>query len=282
VPAELDDSDAFEMMLIFSGAECPGCGVAREPGVCPECGSDVPAADQVHELARARRNALGGLADEARDLRDAFSKLPAPRIRVSPGQYAGAVSDSGVFRLAADMPALGYSLAELDLNDPKTIGVVARRTIQTHLAAVRRLLDASRDLAMLEPAGPAVELRDIAVRTGAWGADVVVRLLEAITATEVVKARAAQADLQRLLNGSPVNEIPEELYDRLSEWMVPDLDERVSRAFNRPAWYSDDLGFLDFADGGHGNLPVGGHQKSPSAAAGSPHGWPSVLPAVSS
>ena len=31
-------------------------------------------------------------------------------------------------------------------------------------------------------------------------------------------------------------------------------------------------------DGGHGNLPVGGHRKSPLAATGSPHGWPSDLP----
>ena len=36
------------------------------------------------------------------------------------------------------------------------------------------------------------------------------------------------------------------------------------------------------ADGGHGNLPIGGHRKSPLAATGSPHGWPSDLPTVSS
>jgi hypothetical protein len=35
-------------------------------------------------------------------------------------------------------------------------------------------------------------------------------------------------------------------------------------------------------DGGHGNLPVGGHRNSPVTATGSPHGRPSVLPAVSS
>ena len=34
------------------------------------------------------------------------------------------------------------------------------------------------------------------------------------------------------------------------------------------------------SDGGHGNLPVGGHRKSPLAAIGSPHGWPSDLPTV--
>ena len=30
-------------------------------------------------------------------------------------------------------------------------------------------------------------------------------------------------------------------------------------------------------DGGHGNLPIGGHRNSPLMAAGSPHGWPSDL-----
>src|SRR3954447_24618997 len=33
-------------------------------------------------------------------------------------------------------------------------------------------------------------------------------------------------------------------------------------------------------DGGHGNLPVGGHRKSPPAATGSPHGWASDLPTI--
>jgi RNA polymerase sigma-70 factor (ECF subfamily) len=32
------------------------------------------------------------------------------------------------------------------------------------------------------------------------------------------------------------------------------------------------------SDGGHENLPVGGHRKSPLVAIGSPHGWPSDLP----
>jgi hypothetical protein len=31
-------------------------------------------------------------------------------------------------------------------------------------------------------------------------------------------------------------------------------------------------------DGGHENLPVGGHRNSPLMAIGSPHGWPSDLP----
>jgi hypothetical protein len=34
------------------------------------------------------------------------------------------------------------------------------------------------------------------------------------------------------------------------------------------------------ADGGHGNLPVGGHRFSPLAVVGSPRPWPSVLPTI--
>jgi hypothetical protein len=33
-------------------------------------------------------------------------------------------------------------------------------------------------------------------------------------------------------------------------------------------------------DGGHGNLPIGGHRISPLAATRSPHGWPRFLPTV--
>jgi hypothetical protein len=35
-------------------------------------------------------------------------------------------------------------------------------------------------------------------------------------------------------------------------------------------------------DGGRGDLPIGGHRSSPLMATGSPHGWPPVLPTVSS
>src|SRR5271157_3475683 len=34
------------------------------------------------------------------------------------------------------------------------------------------------------------------------------------------------------------------------------------------------------SDGGHANLPIGGHPNSPVMAIGSPHGWPSDLPTV--
>ena len=37
---------------------------------------------------------------------------------------------------------------------------------------------------------------------------------------------------------------------------------------------------IDPPDGGHGNLPVGGHRFSPLAVVGSPRPWPSVLPAI--
>jgi hypothetical protein len=33
-------------------------------------------------------------------------------------------------------------------------------------------------------------------------------------------------------------------------------------------------------DGGHENLPVGGHRISPLVATVSPHGWPRFLPTV--
>jgi len=42
---------------------------------------------------------------------------------------------------------------------------------------------------------------------------------------------------------------------------------------DKSAWTSAHPG-----DGGHGNLPIGGHRDSPLTATGSSHGWPSDLP----
>jgi hypothetical protein len=239
--------DRFAIGLSFSGTICSGCSKPREPGRCPECGVDVPASNAVHGLVRARQRALNGLLDEARELRSAFASLPPADIRVSAGQFATVVSDAGVFGRVAEMPALGHSLSQVDFDDRKAIGSSARQTIVRHLEQLRGLLDASRAVARFEPVGPALELRDVAIESGAWGADFVLRLLQTVTADTIAEARGHETELQRLLDDTPFSRMPDDLFDRVVESIVPDIDERVSRAFDRPGRYSDDLGLLDIA-----------------------------------
>jgi hypothetical protein len=241
-----DDADYFEITLALSGAACPVCCVPREPGPCPECGAEVPVCEEVNDLARARQAALGPLLQEVETLRAAFNVPPNARINISPGQYAAAITDSGLFRLMSEMPALGYVLSHLDVNDPKTIGGPVRRAVQGQIEALQQLLEACQELGIFKPAGPAAELRELAVEAGQWGADVVLSLLRAVTAGTFPEARSSQEELQRLLHETPLT-AHAEMLDHLPEWVVSDVDERVSLALDRPGRYSDDFGFLDFA-----------------------------------
>jgi hypothetical protein len=58
------------------------------------------------------------------------------------------------------------------------------------------------------------------------------------------------------------------------------VEFREASATVRIAELAYDDNAHDHCDGGHENLPVGGHRNSPLMATGSPHGWPSDLPAT--
>jgi len=65
------DGGPFEIKLGFAAAICPNCEVAREPGVCPECGTKIPEVEP-GKLEQTRQKAFASLTGRARELVSSF------------------------------------------------------------------------------------------------------------------------------------------------------------------------------------------------------------------
>lgn len=136
--AELWTLTPFEIRLGFAAASCPNCDVPREPGVCPDCGAEIPEVDP-GKLEQMRQKAFSSLASEARELVSSFDDPPEAEITLSVDQFLACVVDLDVIAKAGEFATLGNRLGELDFDDPKVVGGRARQTIVDYLERIRDL-----------------------------------------------------------------------------------------------------------------------------------------------
>lgn len=111
-------------------------------------------------------------------------------------------------------------------------------------------------------------------------------ILESLGARRYVQTHTLDTDLNGALAAARGTR---EAYDGIAEvWWEGSLEdmgavwatEEGQRA--SATLVEDEAKFIDLErssiDGGHGNLPTGGHRISPLMATEPPHGWPSDLP----
>jgi hypothetical protein len=239
-----DDDDVFEWAMTFRGGVCPACDHVAEPGPCPKCGTEIPPPEGDDDLARARQKAFGPLVDRAQAVVDAFAGISGGSIPVGLDQFATAVNDADIFHRCGQMPLLGHELAEIDLNDKKTLGTTARGHVAAKLDVLEAMHRSCEELAAFSPGGPANEIRDLAIASGEYGAIVTLRLLQMATASTTVEARERQEQVQELLSGFPYGDRLDELFESFDDWSGDELDSRVGRVLGRPGIYTDELGLL--------------------------------------
>jgi hypothetical protein len=239
------DGAPFEIQLHFAAAICPNCDMAREPGVCPECGAEIPEVEP-GKLEQARHKAFASLANEARELVSSFSDPPEAEVSLGVDQFVACVVDLDVIAKAGAFAALGNRLGELDFNDPKVVGGSARQIIVEYLARIRDLRRDLWELGRFHAEGPAIELRTVAFDIGRWAAEVVDTVLRALTSTSVSGAREATAGIQERLEHSPFHERFSQVMEELPAWATPNEDARVSVALGREGIYTDEDGHLAF------------------------------------
>lgn len=238
--------DRVTIELQLAAALCPGCGEPHEPGRCPDCGSDVPASEEVAAIAAARRAALAGMPERLEAVAAGFEQLPKGSIPLSNDQFATAVSDAELFDLIQGLLTLGEELEALDLNDPFVIGKKLRHLLEARIARAERLLDACRELAAFEPHGPAAALQNYAVRTGRFGVELTQRFLGVLTAKTIDEVRASESKIQEMLDEfRQLNDAIPKLLDEMEGWVLRDVDARISLVLDKTGIYTDELGNVD-------------------------------------
>jgi hypothetical protein len=244
--AGADDWVSIELQL--TAALCSGCGEPRETGRCPECGSEVPVSEEVAEIAAARGAALAGLPERLEEIAAGFERLPQGSIPLSNDQFATAVTDAELFDLTRSLLTLGEELEALDVNDPAVIGRGLRQLVEARIARAKKLLEACRELEAFDPHGPAIALQDYAVRTGRFGVRLTQRYLGVLMATSIPEVREAESQMQGMLNEfRELNGVIPALLDEMEEWVLRDVDARISLVLGKAGVYTDELGNVDVA-----------------------------------
>jgi hypothetical protein len=239
------DGGPFEIKLGFAAALCPNCEVAREPGVCPECGAEIPEVEP-GKLEQMRQKAFASLAGQARELVSSFDDPPEAEVSLSVDQFVACVVDLDVIAKASGFATLGNRLSGLDFDDPRIVGGLARQTIVEYLEWIRDLRRDLWELARFHAEGPAIDLREVALDIGRWAAEVVDTFLRALTSTSMGGAREATAVIHERLGHSPFHERFSQVMEELPAWATPNEDARVSVALGREGIYTDEDGHLVF------------------------------------
>ena len=233
------------LSMSFVAEACVRCGHVGEPGICPECGGEIPLAAETNVAIRARRAALMPLLEEARSLLERYDTVQSGSIPVSLGQFATAITDGDLYDRIESLTDLGELLAQLDLNDGKAIGTDLRRVVSARVAALRELTELCEELAALSPEAPGEEARDLVLDAGRYATTLLLTYIELLTAAHIADARKYETRLNELLDGFPPASRMSELLAGLEELPRDDIDARVERVLSRPGSYTDELGMLE-------------------------------------
>src|SRR4051794_26634772 len=107
-----------------------------------------------------RQKAFASLEVEARELVSSFNDPPKAEVTLGVDQFVACVVDLDVIATAEEFATLGNRLGELDFDDPKVVGGLARQTVLEYLERIRDLRRDLWELARFHAEGPAIELRE--------------------------------------------------------------------------------------------------------------------------
>lgn len=243
-----DESEADDYIeLVFAAGSCPDCETSGEPGACPNCGGEIPEAADIGPAANARLKALGPLADRARGLRASFDQLPANGvIPIAPDQFVSVLSESELFGAVSATLGVVEELKGVDLTDTAKVGTAVRTMLDRHLERVEDLLLVSEEVATFDVEGSGADLRQRAIDSGEFGADIASTLIGALTAPTYSGAKEEASKFEALLApGFPMADPLNRALKAVEEGTRADVSERVSLAIGRPGNYVDPNGNLD-------------------------------------
>lgn len=247
MPDNDTESGDLSWVLEFAGENCPQCGTVSEPGTCAVCGTLVGASDEVSESAAARCKALAPVIESVDAVLRRIRLLESGVVPIAPDQFAAGVAELNVFGDIREVVEFGSRLEALDLNNSKEIGGKVRTAALREVKSLERLLASGELLAMFDPEGPGRELQEAIVVASTRVADVAKTMLEMLTASTATDARAIEQDLQSSFDAAAESVADDDLFARIEEWGVRNVDGRIALALGIEGQYTNDLGMIDYA-----------------------------------
>lgn len=190
-------------VLGFAAIECPSCGVAREPGKCPDCGTEIDETSEQNVETRARCAAFSEASARVSVSLRSYVHVPRGHTPVTVRQFVRAVGHLGWFGHAEAVLESLTALQKLDLEDPKVIGAGARRTANRLASETEQLAMARDELALLAVDGELNDIRELAIEIGHHATKTAHQTMQLLTAQNITAARERGVQLKRLLNDFP-------------------------------------------------------------------------------
>lgn len=238
-PSQYNDG-SFMLRLAMKAGHCPVCEEAREPGECEVCGADVPASEESTELAVRRRKVLASLLERAEGLwRECDAERPSGA-RITGEQLAGAVAQARLIGLLEDAELACQRLSTFDFDDAAVLGAPVRKAIIAELDLIEEVRDLCFELAAFDVVPDQPEVRKELIAAGKRGVEMLLRLLEALSAQTISEVRGAEGRLQEAIDRSSTYI---GLHDRIEALaQISDLDARIVLVIGGPGPYLEEDG----------------------------------------
>lgn len=232
--------------LSLPAAVCPSCDEPRPPGPCPECGTQVPEADDESAVVTARQKALGPLLREAAEIAELLPNAPAATVPLGVDQLARSVSELELLTRAGHL-AVGVAerFSELDLDDQAQIGSTVRQSVRAELDRIRELVDDFFEISRFQTKDPGPTLVNEIAKLLGWALEVCKTTLTAATTDSWETLQDAQSSFADFLGESPSDsDLWDELPRRLDEAADPDDNARIARVVGRSGAFTDEFGLI--------------------------------------
>jgi hypothetical protein len=242
----LDGDYDISFSLILTAETCDSCGRVSPATPCIHCGADVPRVERTGGLALSRRKAFAKLLSRLEHLQLSYDELPEPHVTVAPDQYGAAIADSGVLKRARIVMGSLHRIDELGLNEERTIGTTARMGLERLVVALEEIYEETKQVAWFRaPSDEVARARTALIATGRYVNELVLTLLQVLSALSVEDVVPLQARFQELLANYPFQAEFSAALAALRELPSSDVDERVSLALGVEVFVTDGLGLLD-------------------------------------
>lgn len=240
-PSEENDG-SFMLKLSRADPSCPDCGEESQADKCAACGAEVVASDDLSGSAAVRSRAFADLSDRAEGVCRSFETAPVSGPKITGDQFAGAIVQTGLLSLLADVELSCQRLSVFDFDDEAAVSKEIRPAIASELDLAEQLRDVCMELSGFLVPALVAELRRDLLGKCLRPVEMLTVFLEMLSLTTASGVEECKERLQGIISsGKRYGDVLDRLEDFLEH---ADVDERIALLTGREGHYVDELGFV--------------------------------------